>query len=100
MILGGTINVLRFSVTKIFVPSVESGTSEKVLNNINNSRASFQIMLFLVTMILDSKLTFQEHYKTILSKTNRTTGLLRKLQNLLRREALFTKLLFDPSQLR
>ena len=41
-------------------------------------------------IILDSKLTFEEHYKTVLSKTNRTIGLLRKLQNLLPREALIT----------
>ena len=31
LILGGTNNVLPFSVTKIFVHSVESGTSVKVL---------------------------------------------------------------------
>ena len=31
LILGDTNNVLHFSVTKIFVHSVESGTSEKVL---------------------------------------------------------------------
>ena len=31
LILGGTNNVLRFSVTKMFVHSVETGTSEKVL---------------------------------------------------------------------
>ena len=31
IILGGMNNVLHFSVTKIFVHSVESGTSEKVL---------------------------------------------------------------------
>ena len=41
-------------------------------------------------IILDSKLTFEDHYKTVLSKTNRTIGLLRKLQNLLPREALIT----------
>ena len=41
-------------------------------------------------IILDSKLTFEDHYKTVLSKTNRTIGLLRKLQNLLPREALTT----------
>ena len=33
---------------------------------------------------------FEEHYKTILSKTNRTIGLLRKLQRLLPRAALIT----------
>ena len=41
-------------------------------------------------IILDSKLTSEEHYKTVLSKTNRTIGFLRKLQNLLPREALIT----------
>ena len=39
MILGDTNNVLRFSVTTIFVHSVESGTSENSCNNIHNSRA-------------------------------------------------------------
>ena len=41
-------------------------------------------------IMLDSKLTFEEHYNTVLSKTNRTVGLLYKLQNLLRIEALIT----------
>ena len=41
-------------------------------------------------IILDSKLTFDDHYKTILSKTNGTIVLLRKLQDLLPREALIT----------
>ena len=31
VVLVDTNNVLHFSVTKIFVPSVESGSSEKVL---------------------------------------------------------------------
>ena len=39
---------------------------------------------------LDAKLTFEEHFKTVVSKINRTVGLLRKLQNLLPREALIT----------
>ena len=34
-------------------------------------------------MILDTKLNFQEHLKNILNKVNKTTGLLRKLQNIL-----------------
>ena len=49
-------------------------------------------------IILDSKLTFEDHYKTVLSKTNRATGLLRKLQNLLPKEAFITiyKAFFRP----
>ena len=34
-------------------------------------------------VLLDSKLTFEEQYKTILSKTNRTIGLLRSTNNYL-----------------
>ena len=32
-------------------------------------------------MILDSKLTFEEHYKIVLRKTIKIIGLLHKLQN-------------------
>ena len=41
-------------------------------------------------MILETKLNFQEHIKNILTKINRTIGLLRKLQNILPREPLLT----------
>ena len=39
---------------------------------------------------LDSNLTFEEQSRAILNKTNRTIGLLRKLQSLLARAALIT----------
>ena len=41
-------------------------------------------------MILDTKLNFQEHIKSLLTKVNKTIGLLRKLQNMLSRRSLFT----------
>ena len=41
-------------------------------------------------IMLDSKLTFEENYKTVVSKTNRTMGLLSKHQNLLPRKSLIT----------
>ena len=41
-------------------------------------------------MILDSKLNFQEHIKNIITKVNKTAGLLQKLQNVLSRESLLT----------
>ena len=41
-------------------------------------------------MFLDSKLNFSEHLKTIFQKTNKTIGLLRKLQTLLPRARLIT----------
>ena len=39
-------------------------------------------------IILDSKLTFENHLKMVTTKINKTIGLLRKLQNLLPRTVL------------
>ena len=50
-----------------------------VFNNANLAQCQSQKHL---GIILDSKLTFEGHYKTLLSKTNRTIELLRKLQKL------------------
>ena len=58
-----------------------------VCNNPNISSCKSQKHL---GILLDSKLTFEEHYKTILNKTNRTVGLFRKLQSLQPRAALIT----------
>ena len=58
-----------------------------VFNNANASQCKSQKHL---GIILDSKLTFEDHYKTVLIKTNRTIGLLRKLKSLLPREVLIT----------
>ena len=41
-------------------------------------------------MFLDTKLDFQEHLKSIFSKVNKTTGLLRKLHHILPRSPLLT----------
>ena len=41
-------------------------------------------------VILDVKLTFEEHLKNVFNKTNKTIGLLKKLSNLLPRQALVT----------
>ena len=52
-------------------------------------------------MILDTKLNFQEHIKNILTKANKTIGLLRKLENIMPRRSLlaifksFVKLYLD-----
>ena len=43
-----------------------------------------------LSILMNSKLTFEEHYKAILNKTNRTIGLLHKLQSFLPRTALIT----------
>ena len=69
--------------------------SPLVFNNANVSSCKSQKHL---GILLDSKLSFEEHYKTILSKINRSIGLLRNLQSLLARAALITiyiKLLLD-----
>ena len=41
-------------------------------------------------VILDAKLTFKEYLKNVFNKTNKTMGLLRKLSNLLPKQALVT----------
>ena len=41
-------------------------------------------------MVLDSKLNFEEHLKTIVNKINKTIGLLHKFQNFLPKKWLFT----------
>ena len=56
-----------------------------VFNDANASQCKSQKHLGIK---LDSKLTFEDYYKTVLSKTKRTIGFLCKLQNLQRREAL------------
>ena len=58
-----------------------------VFNNANVYQCKSQKHL---GIILNSKLTFEVHYKTILSKANRTIGILRKLRYLLQREAFIT----------
>ena len=58
-----------------------------VFNNANVSSCKSQKHL---GILLDSKLTFEEHCKTILGKTKRTIELLRKLQSQLTRIASIT----------
>ena len=57
------------------------------LRFINVSQASSQKHLGLT---LDNRLTFYEHLKNVSNKIIKTTGLLRKLQNILPRPALLT----------
>ena len=40
-----------------------------------------QVLKGILGILLDAKLPFEEHYKTLLNKTNRTIGPLRKLQS-------------------
>ena len=67
-------------------------------NNNNVSQVKSQKYL---GVILDVKLTFEEHLKIVFSKTNKTIGVLWKLSNLLQREALNTiyKAFVRPSRL-
>ena len=55
-------------------------------NNSNTSRAPSQKHLGLT---LDNRLTFDEHLKNVSNEISKTIGLLRKLQNILPRPALF-----------
>ena len=59
-----------------------------VFNNNNVSQTYSQKHL---GVILDFKLTFEEHLNNVSAKVNKAVGLLRKLRNILPRRALITK---------
>ena len=56
-------------------------------NNNNVSETNSQKHL---GVVLDNRLSFEDHFKMIINKVNKTIGLLRKLQNILPRSALLT----------
>ena len=70
----------------IFSRKLKKATHPPLLfNNINVSQVNSQTHL---GVILDVKLTFEEHLKNVFNKPNKTIGLLRKLSNLLPRQSL------------
>ena len=72
----------------IFSIKLKKMTQPRLLFNNNNvSQVTFQTHL---GFILDVNLTFEEHLKNVLNKTNKAIGLLKKLSNLLPRQALVT----------
>ena len=69
----------------IFSRKLKKATHPPLLSNNNDiSQVNFQTHL---GVILDVKLTFEEHLKNVFNKTNKTIGLLKKLSNLLPRQA-------------
>ena len=58
-----------------------------LFNNNNASQVNFQTHLGIILYV---KLTFEEHLKNVFNKTNKIIGLLKKLSNLLARQALLT----------
>ena len=72
----------------IFSEKFKKGTHPPLLFNSNNVfQVNFQTHL---GFILDVKLTFEEHLKSVFNKTNKTIGLLKNLSNLLPRQSLVT----------
>ena len=72
----------------IFSRKLKKATHPPLLFNIKNvSQVNCQTH---IGVILDVKLTFEEHLKNVTNKTNKTIGLLRKFSNLLPRQALVT----------
>ena len=72
----------------IFSRKLKKATHPPLLFNNNNvSQVNFQTHL---GVILDVKLTFEEHLKNVFNKTNKMIGLLKKLSYLLPRQALVT----------
>ena len=73
----------------IFSRKFKKATHPPLLfNNNNASQVNFQTHL---GVILDVKLTFEEHLKNVFNKTNKTIGLLKKLSNLLPRQVTIYK---------
>ena len=70
----------------IFSRKVKNGTP-LLFNNNNVSEVNTQTHL---AVILDVKLTFEEHLKNVFNKTNKTIRIWRGLSNLLPRQALVT----------
>ena len=70
----------------IFSRKVKNGTP-LLFNHNNVSEVNTQTHL---AVILDVKLTFEEHLKNVFNKTNKTIRILRGLSNLLPRQALVT----------
>ena len=58
-----------------------------MFNNVKITQAIYQKHL---GVLLDSKLTFENHLKMVTTKINKAIGLLRKLQNVLPRTAFIT----------
>ena len=78
----------------IFSRTLKKATHSSLLFNNNNvSQVNSQKHL---GVILDAKLTFEEHLKNVFNKTNKTIGLLRKLSNLLQALAIIYKAFVRP----
>ena len=71
----------------IFSRKLKKATHSPLLFNNSVSQVNFQTHL---GVILDVQLTFEEHLKNVFNKANKTIGHLKKLSNLLPRQALVT----------
>ena len=71
----------------IFIKKKKQYHPPLVFNNNNVSETYSQKHL---GVVLDNRLSFEDHLKIILNKLNKTTGLLRKLHNIIPRSALLT----------
>ena len=72
----------------IFSRKIKKATHPPLL--FNNNKVSQVNSQKHLGVILDVRLTFEEHLKNVFNKTNERIGLLRKLSNLLPRQALVT----------
>ena len=82
--LFNRISIHNIHFLYLLIPLICLG-KEHLKNNV--SQVNFQTHL---GVILDAKLTFEEHLKNVFNKTNKMIGLLKKLSNLLPRQALVT----------
>ena len=74
----------------LFSRKIQKSSQNYLILIANNNIAKQTLTQKHLGMFLDTKLDFQEHFKSIFSKFNKTIGLLRKLHHILLRSPLLT----------
>ena len=74
----------------LFSRKIQKSSQNHLILIANNNIAKQTLTQKHLGMFLDNKLDFQEHFKSIFSKFNKTIGLLRKLHHILLRSPLLT----------
>ena len=74
----------------LFSRKIQKSSQNHLILIANNNIAKQTLTQKHLGMFLDTKLDFQEHFKSIFSKFNKTIGLLRKLHHILLRSPLLT----------
>ena len=72
----------------LFSCKIQKSSQNHLILILNNNIVKQSLTQKHLRMFLDTKLAFQEHFKSVFSKVKKTIGLLRKLHNILLRSPL------------